>query len=84
MNRNNRQHRDDLKVIARRAMIDHGLLPDFSPEVIAELSSIEKTQPPVEGKLVRGFDGLDVGDRVHVELIRTDVEQGFIDFARRH
>ena len=40
-------------------------------------------QPPVEGKLVRGFDGLDVGDRVRVELIRTDVEQGFIDFARR-
>ncbi|MGZ3591231.1 MAG: RNB domain-containing ribonuclease [Thermodesulfobacteriota bacterium] len=43
MNRNKGQHRDDLKVIARRAMIDHGLLPDFSPEIIAELSSIEKT-----------------------------------------
>ncbi len=40
--------------------------------------------PPVEGKLVHGFDGLDVGDRVRVELIRTDVERGFIDFARRH
>ena len=40
-------------------------------------------QPPVEGKLVKGFDGLDVGDRVRVQLIRTDVEQGFIDFARR-
>ena len=40
-------------------------------------------QPPVEGKLVKGFGGLDVGDRVRVQLIRTDVEQGFIDFARR-
>jgi exoribonuclease-2 len=40
-------------------------------------------QPPVEGKLVHGFDGLDIGDRVRVELIRTDVEQGFIDFARK-
>jgi len=40
-------------------------------------------QPPVEGKLVRGSEGLDVGDRVRVELIRTDVEQGFIDFSRR-
>ena len=39
-------------------------------------------QPPVEGKLVRGANGLDVGDRVHVELIHTDVEQGHIDFAR--
>jgi exoribonuclease-2 len=33
--------------------------------------------------LVHGFDGLDIGDRVRVELIRTDVEQGFIDFARK-
>src|SRR4030042_6149452 len=36
----------------------------------------------VEGKLIRGFEGLDVGDRVRVELIGTDVERGFIDFAR--
>ena len=38
--------------------------------------------PPVEGKVVRGFEGLDVGDRVRVRLIATDVERGFIDFAR--
>ena len=36
----------------------------------------------VEGKLIRGFEGLDVGDQVHVELMGTDVERGFIDFAR--
>jgi VacB/RNase II family 3'-5' exoribonuclease len=39
-------------------------------------------QPPVEGKLVHGADGLDVGDRVQVKLIAADVERGFIDFAR--
>ena len=38
--------------------------------------------PPVEGKVIRGFEGLDVGDRARVELIGTDVERGFIDFAR--
>jgi VacB/RNase II family 3'-5' exoribonuclease len=38
--------------------------------------------PPVEGKVVRGFEGLDVGDRVRVELVHTDVERGFIDFVR--
>jgi exoribonuclease-2 len=38
--------------------------------------------PSAEGKVVRGFEGLDVGDRVRVELVRTDVERGFIDFAR--
>ena len=36
----------------------------------------------VEGRLERGFRGLDVGDRVRVELIGVNVERGFIDFAR--
>jgi exoribonuclease-2 len=40
-------------------------------------------RPPVEGRLVRGFEGLDVGDRVVVKLEHTDVERGFIDFSRR-
>ena len=38
-------------------------------------------RPPVEGRVVRGFEGLDVGDRVTVKLERTDVARGFIDFA---
>jgi VacB/RNase II family 3'-5' exoribonuclease len=38
--------------------------------------------PPLEGRLVQGFEGVDVGDRVRVELIHTDVERGFIDFRR--
>jgi exoribonuclease II len=38
--------------------------------------------PPVEGRLERGYEGLDVGDRVRVRLVHTDVERGFIDFAR--
>jgi len=38
--------------------------------------------PPVEGRLERGFEGLDVGRRVRVQLVRTDVERGFIDFRR--
>jgi len=41
------------------------------------------TRPPVEGRLVRGFERLDVGDRVEVTLKSTDVEHGFIDFERR-
>ena len=38
--------------------------------------------PPVEGKVVRGFKGLDVGDHTRVQLLDTDVERGFINFAR--
>jgi exoribonuclease-2 len=36
--------------------------------------------PPVEGRVEEGADGLDVGDRVRVKLIHTDVENGYIDF----
>jgi exoribonuclease-2 len=41
-------------------------------------------QPHAEGKVVRGMKGLDVGDRIKVELLHTDVERGFIDFGRAH
>jgi len=38
--------------------------------------------PPIEGKLVRGERGLDVGDPVRVQLSAVDVDRGFIDFIR--
>ncbi|MGH8201095.1 MAG: RNB domain-containing ribonuclease [Steroidobacteraceae bacterium] len=38
--------------------------------------------PPVEGRLTEGGQGADVGERLKVRLINTDVERGFIDFAR--
>ncbi len=41
-------------------------------------------RPPVEGRVIRGEQGMDVGDRVTVELVATDVDRGFIDFARAH
>jgi exoribonuclease-2 len=37
---------------------------------------------PVEGRLLHGFEGVDVGNRVRVQLIHTDVDRGFIDFKR--
>lgn len=36
---------------------------------------------PIEGRLTRGHEDLDVGDRVRVKLVSVDVERGFIDFA---
>jgi exoribonuclease-2 len=38
--------------------------------------------PPVEGKLVSGFEGMDVGQTLRVKLVRTDVERGYIDFKQ--
>jgi exoribonuclease-2 len=37
---------------------------------------------PVEGRVIAGFEGADVGDRIRVRLTSVDVERGFIDFAR--
>ena len=39
-------------------------------------------QPPVEGKVMHGFEGLDVGDRVQVKLVGANVDRGLIDFDR--
>ena len=36
--------------------------------------------PPAEGRVVRGEEGMDVGERVSVRLVRTDPERGYIDF----
>jgi VacB/RNase II family 3'-5' exoribonuclease len=43
---------------------------------------VRALQAHVEGLLAQGDKGLDVGDRLRVKLIRTDVQHGFIDFAR--
>ncbi len=39
-------------------------------------------KPHVEGLLAQGQQGLDVGDKLRVKLICTDVQRGYIDFAR--
>jgi len=38
--------------------------------------------PPVEGKLVHGFEGADIGDRLRVKLVSVNVAAGYIDFVR--
>jgi exoribonuclease-2 len=37
---------------------------------------------PVDGRVARGFDGADVGDRIRVRLTSVDVERGYIDFEK--
>jgi len=37
---------------------------------------------PAEGRVIEGAQGIDVGDRVRVRLLRVDVEQGFIDLGK--
>jgi exoribonuclease-2 len=39
-------------------------------------------QPPIEGRLARGYEGVDVGNRLKVKLVHVDVDKGFIDFEK--
>jgi exoribonuclease-2 len=39
-------------------------------------------QPPIEGRLIRGFEGIDVGNTLKVKLVHVDVNMGFIDFEK--
>ena len=43
---------------------------------------VRTANPTVEGRLVQGYAGVDVGDRVRAQLLQVDAERGFIDFKR--
>jgi len=36
----------------------------------------------VEGRLVSGFEGQEVGNKIRVQLVHTNVERGFIDYKK--
>jgi hypothetical protein len=86
-------NRSSLREIARRAMIDRGLDPDFSPSALQQLDLIQKAAEPSDGLLDlrelvwcsidndEGTHKLDVGDRLRVKLVSVNIEQGFIDYV---
>ena len=43
---------------------------------------VRVSNPPVEGLLARGQQGVDVGDQFQVKLVSTDPQRGYLDFAR--
>ena len=45
-------------------------------------TDVRLLQFPAEGRVIRGAQGVDVGDRVRVRLVSVDVEKGFVDFER--
>jgi ribonuclease R len=51
------QHRSILQNIAKKAMIDRGLLPDFSPEALTELERIQDAAT-IDGQQIRDLTGL--------------------------
>jgi exoribonuclease-2 len=72
------------KRIAAVAM--HDRIGEVFPAVVTGVTPkgvfVRALSPPVEGRLMRGEHGLDVGDQIRVKLLNTDPQRGFIDFGR--
>jgi exoribonuclease-2 len=58
---------------------------DSFPAVVTGASTkgiyVRLIRPAVEGRVIRGGRGLDIGDTIRVTLVGVDAEKGFIDFA---
>ena len=67
MNTCNHYHYTILQSLAHRAMIERGLLPDFSPQVLAELDGIQAPAAATNGESVR-----DLTDRLWASIDNDD------------
>ena len=75
--------RDMQKRIA--AVVLHSRIGQSFPAIVTGVNKygtfVRTLDPHVDGMLVQGGKGLDVGDKLTVKLISTDPQRGFIDFA---
>ncbi|HVC46219.1 MAG TPA: RNB domain-containing ribonuclease [Terracidiphilus sp.] len=67
------------------AVVLHPRIGQSFPAIVTGVNKygtfVRTLDPHVDGMLVQGGKGLDVGDRLTVRLISTNPERGFIDFA---
>lgn len=67
------------------AVVLHPRIGQSFPAIVTGVNQygtfVRTLNPHVDGMLVRGGKGLDVGDKVTVKLISTDPQRGFIDFS---
>lgn len=72
------------KTIAALAMTSH--IGEVFDAIVTGVNPhgtfVRVVQPHIEGLLARGQQGLDVGDKLKAKLISTDVQRGYLDFAR--
>jgi exoribonuclease II len=80
----NRVERQVLK--AAGAWLMHDRIGDTFDAIVtgaaAKGTFVRISRPMLEGRVVRGFEGLDVGDNLRVRLVAVDPAQSFIDFER--
>jgi VacB/RNase II family 3'-5' exoribonuclease len=65
-------------VSSRIGQVFDGIITGVTPHG----TFVRVLKPPVEGLLAQGQQGADVGDKLRVKLTSTDVQRGYIDFAR--
>jgi exoribonuclease-2 len=74
-----------MRKVAAAALMSHRIGDEF-PAIVTGVKGdnvyVRLLRPPVEGKVVDKFGGLDVGDRIRVRLVDTIVDKGFVDFVR--
>ena len=67
------------------AVVLHPRIGQSFPAIVTGVNKygtfVRTLDPHVDGMLVQGGKGLDVGDKLTVKLISTDPQRGFIDFA---
>jgi VacB/RNase II family 3'-5' exoribonuclease len=67
------------------AVVLHPHIGQSYPAIVTGVNQsgtfVRTLEPHVDGMVVRGGKGLDVGDRVTVKLVSTDPQRGYIDFA---
>ena len=67
------------------AVVLHPRIGQSFPAIVTGVNKygtlVRTLDPHVDGMLVQGGKGLDVGDKLTVRLISTDPQRGFIDFA---
>ena len=63
---------------SRLGQVFRGVVTGSSPKGVY----VRVIDPPFEGRVVQGEDGLDVGEKVQVKLLHTDPARAFIDLAR--
>ncbi|HXA08062.1 MAG TPA: RNB domain-containing ribonuclease [Bryobacteraceae bacterium] len=80
--------RDVERVMRKRvaAVALHDRIGSTFPAVVTGVTPkgtfVRSLNPPAEGMLVRGAQGVDVGDQIKVTLLNTDPKRGYIDFGR--
>jgi exoribonuclease R len=71
------------KIAAAVSMADH--IGQTFDAIVTGVNSkgtfVRVLHPPVEGRVVHGEHGLDVGEKARVKLLSTDPKRGFVDFA---